>query len=91
LATGFWRALSYYATVLFLLLDALNLSIGPFLYGGDANGIAVGLGIDRLTIQAVFFIVLLVNRELIASKLMPLFDVHPKSILFQPWFANSTK
>lgn len=89
--SGFWKAFSYYATFLFLLLDALNLSVGPFFYGGDANGISVGLGINRLIIQAFFFIVLMINRELIASKLVPLYKVYAANFLLQPWFINKTK
>jgi small-conductance mechanosensitive channel len=75
----------YYLTVLSLLADAFNLSVGPFLYGGDANGIAVGLGISRYVIQAIFFIVLLVNRELVAQRLLPMYDVQTRNPLFRPW------
>lgn len=75
----------YFLTVLTLLLDAFNLSIGPFLYGGDANGIAVGLGINRYLLQGVFFGVLLVNRELVAQKLLPMYQVETTHPLFRPW------
>lgn len=81
----FWKASIYYATLLFLVLDAFNLSIGPFIYGGDANGIAVGLGVNRFIIQAIFFVVLLVNRELIAQKLLPAYNVKTNSLLLRPW------
>lgn len=37
------KSILYYMTFLFLILDALNLSIGPFIYGGDVHGIARGL------------------------------------------------
>ena len=67
---SFFAAILYYITFLFLVLDALNLSIGPFFYGGDVHGIARGLGVHHYVIQLVFFIVLLFNRELIAQKLM---------------------
>jgi hypothetical protein len=42
----FLRSLVYWLTLLGLLLDPFNLSVGPFVYGGDANGIAVGMGVD---------------------------------------------
>jgi len=34
---------AYWFSLLLILLDPLNLSVGPFLHGGDAKGIAVGL------------------------------------------------
>lgn len=74
-----------YLTVLALLADPFNLSLGAFIYGGDANGIAVGLGVNRYLIQAVFFLVLLINRELIARRLFPLYAVQVSSFFFQPW------
>lgn len=80
----FFRAGIFYLTMLSLLYDPFNLSVGPFIYGGDANGIAVGLGINRYAIQAIFFVVLLVNRELVAQKLFPIHDVQVKHILFRP-------
>lgn len=80
----FLRASIFYLTMLSLLSDPFNLSIGPFIYGGDANGIAVGLGINRYVIQAIFLVVLLVNRELVAQKLFPMYDVQVKHILFRP-------
>ncbi|HHX64751.1 MAG TPA: hypothetical protein GX702_07680 [Chloroflexi bacterium] len=79
------RVLAYYVTLLFLLLDAFNLSIGPFLYGGDANGIAVGLGVSRYLVQGVFLLVLLVNRELVAQRLLPAYGVQTTHPLFRPW------
>jgi hypothetical protein len=81
----FWKASAYYVTVLFLLLDALNLSLGPFFYGGDANGIAAGLGVNRLVIQGVFLIVLLVNREIIARRVLPAYGVQTDAVLLKPW------
>ncbi len=80
----FLKTIIFYLTFLSLLLDPFNLSIGPFIYGGDANGIAVGLGINRYIIQAVFLVVLLVNRELVAQKLFPMYDVQVKHVLFRP-------
>ena len=61
----FLKASVYYLAVLLLLLDAFNLSVGPFIYGGDANGIAVGLGISRYFVQISFFLIFLVNREIV--------------------------
>lgn len=58
-------AILYYMTFLFLLLDALNLSIGPFFCSGDVHDIAPGFGVQHYLILFVFLIVLLVNLELI--------------------------
>jgi len=84
LRSWFLRAASFYLTLIFLLADPLNLSIGPLIYGGDANGIAFGLGLNRYIIQMVFLFILLVNRDLIAQKLFPMYEVQVKHILFQP-------
>jgi len=81
----FLKGSVYYLTVISLLLDPLNLSIGPFIYGGDANGIAVGLGVNRLLIQAIFFLLLLANRELVAQKLLPDYGVKTEHPLLRPW------
>lgn len=78
------RHLGYYAIVLFLLADPLNLSIGSLIYGGDAPGVAVGLSVSLLAVQAFFLVTLLVNRELIVRKLFPLFDIHTRHPLFRP-------
>ncbi len=84
LRSRFLRATIFYLTMLSLLADPFNLSIGPFIYGGDANGIAVGLGINRYLIQFIFLVVLLVNRELVAQKLFPMYNLQVKHILFRP-------
>jgi hypothetical protein len=84
------RGWAYYLTLLALLADALNLSLGPFLYGGDANGIAFGLGVSRYIIQGVFLIVLLLNRELVAQKLLPQYGVQTNSLLLRPWIRRAT-
>jgi len=76
--------LGYLLTVCFLLLDPVNLSIGPFIYGGDINGIAVGFGLNQYIIQAAFFGLFVFNRELIVQKLFPLYNVETKHPLFQP-------
>ncbi|MBE0409158.1 MAG: hypothetical protein IBX69_05430 [Anaerolineales bacterium] len=81
----FIRSLGYWVTLLFLLADPLNLSIGPFIYGGDALGISLGSGINIYFIQAVFLVVFLVNRELIAQYLLPAFRIETKHPLLLPW------
>ena len=76
--------LLYYVAIVFLLFDAVNLSIGPFIYGGDTLGIAAGLKINPWIIQIFFGIILLINRELIIS-FMKSFGVSSHSILFKSW------
>jgi hypothetical protein len=66
MSSSFLKSWGYWQTLIFLLADPFNMSIGPFIYGGDALGIQRGLGVNIYLIQSVFFIVLLVNRELIA-------------------------
>lgn len=85
----FLRATLYYLTFLALLVDAFNLSIGAFIYGGDANGIALGLAIPRYWVQIVFLLVLLVNRELVARKLLPWYGVQVSHFLLKPWLPSS--
>ncbi len=85
LGSSFLSALGYWLILLFLILDALNLSFSPFIYGGDIGGIVAGFGINQYLIQIIFFIVLLINRELITQKLLPLYGVKTKHFLFQPW------
>ena len=85
LKSSFLKASVFYITLLLLLIDAFNLSLGPFIYGGDVNGIAVGLGIHRYLIQAFFFLVMLTNREFIAQKLFPTYNVQPRHPLLKPW------
>ena len=88
---AFLKAVIYYATLLALLLDSLNLSIGPFIYGGDANGIAVGFGMNRYAIQVFFLIVFLVNRELVAQRLLPAYGVHTAILLLRPWLVSRSR
>jgi hypothetical protein len=87
--TAFLKMGIYYLTMLSLLVDPFNLSIGPFIYGGDANGIAVGLDINRYVIQVLFLLVLLVNRELVAQKLLPTYGVRTRHPLFRPWLQSA--
>lgn len=85
LQNAFLRSLGYWLSILFLLVDAFNLSIGPFIYGGDIGGIIAGFGINRYLVQIVFFVFLLLNRELIAQKLLPSYGIKTRHPLFQPW------
>jgi hypothetical protein len=85
LRSSFLSALGYWLILLFLILDAFNLSVGPFIYGGDIGGIVAGFGINRYLVQVIFFMVFLINRELIAQNLLPLYGVTTKHFLFQPW------
>ncbi len=89
----FLKGIFFYLTLISLLADPFNLSVGPFIYGGDVNGIAAGLGINRYVIQTIFLMVLLANRELVAQKLFPMYDVQPTHILFRPLirWANRTQ
>lgn len=81
----FLRHLGYWAIFIFMLFDAFNLSIIPFFLGGDIGGIVQGFGINRFTVQALFFLVLLINRELIVRKVFPLFGIKTRHFLFQPF------
>lgn len=78
------RALAYWATLVFLIGDPLNLSLGAWIYGGDARGIATGLGTSVAVIQAVAFAVVLLNRELIAQRLLPAYGVAATHPLVKP-------
>lgn len=78
------RGTAYWVTVLFLLADAFNLSLGPFIYGGDINGIAAGLGVSRYLLQSLFFAVLMVNRELVVHSVLPTYGVRTGHPLFRP-------
>jgi len=82
---NFVRGGFYYFVIALLLFDPFNLSIAPFFIGGDVFGIAEGLNISPYILQFVFFIILLLNRELIAQKLVPAFDVKTKHPLLRPW------
>jgi hypothetical protein len=84
LRSRFLKGTLFYLTLLALICDPLNLSLGPFVYGGDAEGIAVGLGVSRYALQALFLLVLLANRELIVQRLLPAYDVRVEHLLFRP-------
>lgn len=85
LKSSFLKATVFYITLLFLLIDAFNLSVGAFFFGGDVNGIAVGLGVNRFLIQVFFFLVMMANRELIAYKLFSAYHLQPMHPLLKPW------
>lgn len=89
LSNSFLRSLAYFATLIFMLFDPFNLSIIPFLFGGDINGIVVGTGLPRLLIQAAALLVLLLNRELIARHVLPAFNVVTDHPFFKPWFTRA--
>jgi len=78
------RGLGYWAIVLFMLLDPLNLALGTFIYRGDAIGVAVGLGVSRYVVQGISLAVLLLNRELIVREVFAAFRVQTRHPLFQP-------
>jgi len=82
------RSFSYYLMIFLLLLDPLNISIGPLIYGGDAEGIAVGFGINRWLVQGIFFIIFILNRELIAQKIIPAYRIKTRHPFFIPWFTK---
>lgn len=81
-------SVGYWLIILFMLMDTLNLSVGPFIYGGDIGGIVRGFGINALLVQAVMFIAFLINRELIACRLLPLYGIKTRHPFFQPWFLS---
>ncbi len=91
LQSSFLSTLGYWLIVFFLLVDAFNLSIGPFIYGGDIGGIVRGFSINRYLIQILFFAVLLLNRELIVQKLFPVYGIESKYPLFRPWIRLNGK
>jgi len=91
LRSAFLQALLFYLAFLGLLADPLNLSIGPLIYGGDANGIAFGLGISRWIIQVVFGLIFLVNHELVARVLVPAYGVETDHFLLRPWMGKILK
>jgi len=72
-------------TILFMVIDPLNLSVGPLLYGGDIGGVVVGFRVNQYVIQAIFFLVFLINRELIAQCLLPQYGVRARNPLWKPW------
>jgi hypothetical protein len=80
----FGRTVGYWATMFLLLLDPVNLALGPFLYGGDAYGVAVGLAVPVGVVQGVALMVLLVNRELVVRRLLPEWGIETRHPLLRP-------
>jgi hypothetical protein len=80
----FGRVFGYWATLFLLFLDPINLSLGPFLYGGDAHGVAVGFGVPVGVVQAVALAVLLTNRELVVRRLLPEWGIVTRHPLLRP-------
>lgn len=66
-----FKAICYYTTLAFLLLDPLYLTIVyKFVGGGDMNGILL-FGIPEFIIQLIFGIIAIINILLIIKKLYP--------------------
>jgi len=63
----------------------LNLSVGPFLYGGDIGGIVAGFGVNQYLVQILSFAIFLINRELVAQVLLPAYGIKTDHPLFKPW------
>lgn len=87
--SSYLRGILYYVTIVFLLFDAVNLSVGPFFYGGDTMGISAGLRIAPWIIQLFFGFILVVNHELIVT-FMKSFGVSSGNILFRSWLRKNT-
>lgn len=68
-----FKAICYYTTITFLILDPLYLTIiYKFVGGVDMNGILL-FGIEEIEIQVIFLIVLIINIILIIMKVYPLY------------------
>ena len=68
-----FRAIGYYMTLTFLLLDPLYLSfLYKFVGGGDMNGILL-LGIPEIVVQVLCGVILLVNTLLFIKKVYPVY------------------
>ena len=67
----FLKAISYYTTLAFLLVDPLYLTIiYKFVGGGDMNGILL-IGIPEVVIQLIFAIITMSNILLTIKKIYP--------------------
>ena len=66
-----FRAIGYYTTLAFLLLDPIYLSIlYKFVGGGDMNGILL-FGIPEIIIQVIYGVIALLNVLLIVKRVYP--------------------
>jgi len=84
LQNKFYRGLGFWLVVIFMLADAINLSVAPFIVGGDIGGVVKGFGVNQYLVQIVFFAIFLINRELIAQKIIPAFGIQTKHFFVQP-------
>lgn len=65
------KAISYYTTIAFMILDPLYLAvIYKFVGGGDMNGILL-FGIPEIILQLIFGCIALINIFLILKKVYP--------------------
>jgi hypothetical protein len=78
------RSLGFWLTVVLMLGDPINLGVGPFLYRGDALGLAAGLEVSPYAVQAVSLMILLLNCELLMRRVFPAYRVQTRHILFRP-------
>jgi hypothetical protein len=83
------KASIFYLTLILLLIDPFNLSIGHFIYGCDANVIDEGIGIKRSIIQIILFIIRIVNHELVALKLLSMWHVKTNHLFLKLWVPSS--
>lgn len=68
-----FRAIGFYLTLVFLLLDPLYLSfLYKFVGGGDMNGILL-LGIPEIVVQVFCGVILLVNTLVFIKKVYPVY------------------
>lgn len=66
-----FRAIGYYTTLAFLLLDPIYLSVlYRFVGGGDMNGILL-FGLPEAAVQVIYGAIALVNLFLIVRKVYP--------------------
>lgn len=66
-----FKAICYYTTLAFLLLDPLYLTITyKFVGGGDMNGILL-FGVPEIVIQIIFGIIAIINISLIVKMVYP--------------------
>jgi hypothetical protein len=71
-------------TIILLLADPINISIGAFFYRGDAFGMARGLETSVIYIQIFGLIILLLNREIVSRYIM-FFGIRVNHLLLKPW------
>jgi len=82
------RSIGYYLNLVMLLADPINLSLGALVYGGNAAGIACGLGVPPAAVHILGFGVLAINREIAASWLLPAYKVERAPFILKPWFTK---